>query len=509
MYAPNDEKYVKFLVDLAKDENGFELLNWDDECRKDLITGKGIRIFEKTYSKKKEVEVDENGKKKKKPSKKKKNYHGIQSSFFGSDWDDRNSFAEKYSCECGRLQSKEFEGITCPVCKSRVKFIDSDVNKTGWMILDKYYVIQPGMYMLLTTAIGKKRLEEIITYDREMDVNGHPKPLTKEELKNNPFKAIGIIEFRERFEEVMYYFRRKNKKKASDVDFILDNKDNVFTSCIPVYSALLRVNNIRNELHYIEPVETIYNKILSAVNILNKNNDESDLIITTNQKGESKSYHICEKLSHCQKNINELWLNVFEKLNSKSGMIKEDILAGRVNFSSRQVIILDASLRAYETKMGYKPFMELYKLQIIAHLAKIQNITHNEAYNQWFEGLLHFSPKIYEIMKYMITEKDRWCIVNRNPTNDHGSMLCLKIVDIIPELDYYALSLSTAILTGYNADFDGDILNVVELPTEDLVKAFKEYNPLYMFISHVDGLLNNNMMLIKDEIIGLHYFNKI
>ena len=73
------------------------------------------------------------------------------------------------------------------------------------------------------------------------------------------------------------------------------------------------------------------------------------------------------------------------------------------------------------------------------------------------------------------------------------------------------MALPLQILKTMNADFDGDILNVVSLKTEELAKSFnKAFNPKYnLFISRNNGLFNSDMNLFKDQLIGLYEFNNI
>jgi hypothetical protein len=59
-----------------------------------------------------------------------------------------------------------------------------------------------------------------------------------------------------------------------------------------------------------------------------------------------------------------------------------------------------------------------------------------------------------------------------------------------------------------NADFDGDILNIVSLKDKELSNAYnKVFNPKKMYISRNDGLFNNDFNLLKDQAIGLYQFN--
>lgn len=62
-------------------------------------------------------------------------------------------------------------------------------------------------------------------------------------------------------------------------------------------------------------------------------------------------------------------------------------------------------------------------------------------------------------------------------------------------------------LPGLNADFDGDILNIIAIMLPQLVKAFRKFDPVTrMIISRDTGLLNDYFMITKDQLINLYYF---
>ena len=75
----------------------------------------------------------------------------------------------------------------------------------------------------------------------------------------------------------------------------------------------------------------------------------------------------------------------------------------------------------------------------------------------------------------------------------------------------YTMSLPVQILNVMNADFDGDILNIVSLKTKKIENAYnKIFNQKYnMYISRNDGLFNSDFNLFKDQLIGLYEFNNI
>ena len=55
--------------------------------------------------------------------------------------------------------------------------------------------------------------------------------------------------------------------------------------------------------------------------------------------------------------------------------------------------------------------------------------------------------------------------------------------------------------------FDGDILNIIGMMSEEMKYAFRKYDPVSrMIISRDSGLLNEYVTLVKGSIIDLYYF---
>ena len=72
----------------------------------------------------------------------------------------------------------------------------------------------------------------------------------------------------------------------------------------------------------------------------------------------------------------------------------------------------------------------------------------------------------------------------------------------------YTLSLPISILKPYNADFDGDTLNLLAFKTTEFKETFgKFFDPTKNFaISRLDGLFNTDIDLLKDQSIGVYDF---
>ena len=62
-------------------------------------------------------------------------------------------------------------------------------------------------------------------------------------------------------------------------------------------------------------------------------------------------------------------------------------------------------------------------------------------------------------------------------------------------------------LPGLNADFDGDILNIIGMMSDEMVYSFRKFDPVSrMIISRDSGFLNEYFTLTKGQLIDLYYF---
>ena len=470
---------------LGKDEVQLQILDWDKECEKDIRTGIGFVVKEPPFSK------DDT-----------KNDFGIQSKFFGTDFGDDDAFEDRYSCKCGHMKGKLFEHELCPECHTTVELVDVDLDKYAWIVLDKYTLIHPMGYKFLSTVIGKQQLQDIISYDRKPDKNGN---MVEEIDKKHPFNNIGMIEFKERYEEILYFYLKKKKQKKPLVEMLIKNKDKIFVHCIPVFSSVLRNILFISDNLITNQFDLQYNKLYSSVNALNTSEDNS---ILNSKKRVTVSTHV--KLTKLQKTLMEIWQMCFDSLDTKNGHIKLGVIAGRINFTARNVIVPDKTLRQNEVKLSYICMMELYKFEIIAYLVNLQQISEDEAYDEWYRATINFSDKIYEIIKYMIKHRDMYILLNRPPTIDFGSIDRMKIVGVIPDIENLTLCIpQISVLSKFNADFDGDTLTLVSLKTKAQIRATEKFDPRLSYcVSQNDGLFSTDMGLIKDQIVGLSNFNR-
>ena len=124
---------------------------------------------------------------------------------------------------------------------------------------------------------------------------------------------------------------------------------------------------------------------------------------------------------------------------------------------------------------------------------------------------VYFDERIYEIMEFIVKKDNPMVLINRNPTINYGSILCVRVKKVKRSYKDQTMSLPITILKVFNADFDGDAMNIIALKTKKLKKKMAKYfDPKTNFyISRLDGLFNPDFDLLKDQQVGFYDFNNI
>lgn len=458
-------------------------LNWDIEYLQDIISNKGFLITEPAT-----FQLDDT---------KQKSLYGSRSILYGTSYEDETAFIERYRCKCGMFKGKLFEGETCPNCHTKVEFKDFDIEFTGWISLGDNYIINPYYYNRLYDCLGQGIISEIINRRTVVDVDGNMsidnpsgKDGNKKDKPKHPFIGIGLIDFRLRFEEIINYFKTKRKKKSNELDKILNESSSVFCSHIPVYSTMLRPQSNTSDTYYFNPIDKQINPIFSL----------SEKI----KVAEEIDKHLI--LARIQQRVNALWEENFNQLNGKEGLIRGQLLGGSLNYTARNVIVPDPTLRDDEVALSYHTFLELFKFKIIYYLMKMDDTSLSKAYYEWKEAY-KFNQRVYEIMQFIVKREKAKILMNRNPTLNYYSMLLMNVRNVKKDIEDFTLSVPLSVLPGLNADFDGDILNIIGMMNKELIYAFRKFDPVTrMIISRDSGLLNEYFALTKGQLIDLYYF---
>lgn len=475
-YPFNEEFYYETML---------TRVNLDERRKESIANGRGFVINTVQGSLKKNL----------------KDPNSIFSTRYGQMLQDINPFADRYKCDCGFLTSRIHAGIKCHVCNTKVKYVDDDFGYFGWMVLkDPYYIIHPNIYKSIEAFIGQKILTNILIPVDKKDENG----FSIEDIKapdDEPFFGIGMMEFKDRYLEILEYYRKKsNSKKEDYYRDLLEVKDITFTQSIPVYTTHLRpFKPDASSFHYEDTNEkyTMMSKL-----VLDINNDTLKIHRKKKQK-KQLLYDLHIKLQELYKLIEEI-------ISGKRGEIRK-CFGGRYNFTSRSVIGPDPSLRIDEVYLPYVALVELMQQTIVNLLQKSYNISYADAYSIWKKAQSTRDERVYQIIKGIINDpmlnvngrRGIPILINRNPTIAYGGILQMFVVGIN---DSYTMSLPNQILPLLAGDYDGDVLNILYIINKSFYNAsFKVLNPRNrMYVSANDGKFNNDVNHTKDTLINLN-----
>ena len=474
-------------------ETYIEFIDFDKERENDILNGRGFIIEPSQKSMKKDLVAD----------------NGIYSPKFGQTLKDLNPYIDRYKCKCGQLRGRIHSGIKCPNCGEVCKFVDDDFGYFGWCVLDEpYHIIHPAFYKKLDSFFGKgvsvkgmkrSKLENMINAGDILEKDKCIK--TPKQEKDEPFFAIGMIDFYNRFDEIMeYYYTSSRSSKANYYNDIYNHRDKVFTHSLPVFTTLLRPINIDGGKMTYEETNAIYSKINASVTSINNSKTTMAKIPRIKNK----------HLYNLQTRFMDLYNELEKILSGKKGDFR-CLLGGRYTFTSRNVIVQNPDLRIDEVTLPVLGLCILLEQRIKNILSRLYNMQPADAHREWRKAIDSKQPNdmIKGIIQSIIDEyrskgmRGIPVIINRNPTISYGSILSMYCVGFT---DTYTMGVPVQPLPLLVADFDGDVLNILLPINMTFIKhAWAKFNPRNsMYISRNDGYFNPAVSMQRDTLINLN-----
>ena len=383
-------------------ESSIELIDFDKECEADIMSGNGF-IIEPFKSIKKDLKAE----------------NGIFSPRYGQTLSDMNPFIDRYKCSCGKLRGRINAGLRCPSCGKLCTFVDDNFSYFGWMILSEpYKIIHPAFYKKIESFLGKgqslqgikrTKLENILDVSETIknsvaiDDNEIQKP------KDEPYYGIGMVEFVNKFDEIMEYYLKKKPGRQDYYDDIYSHREMVFTKSIPVFTTLLRPFDTRDNIMSYEQTNAMYAMMNKLVTVINKNRSKMET------EPKAKNQHIY----NLQKKFMELYSELEAILSGKKGDFR-CLLGGRYNFTSRCVIAQNPNLRIDQVILPTVALTVLLEQRIKNILHRFYNIPPSEAHTEWYKSTIEPSHRIKAIIQSIIDDyRDKGLpgipiIINRN-----------------------------------------------------------------------------------------------
>ena len=383
----------------------------------------------------------------------------------------------EYRCDCGAFIGRDIIGQKCPRCGSEILLHSLNFQYTGWIDISPHRIIAPAYFIILKRVLGNNltnyilgnyKADYAVQYnenDKDFEQNKKTKKSgrvsqqdinyieQKIPVNKRCFRGLGHDQFYERFEEVLTACVPKSNE---ELYILLDNKEAVFTSKIPIYSTAFRPVSKTSETKFYPKINKWFSGIASICCKMNSMVLDIEIIQALNY---IQNYLIeaCEHL-------------IRTEISKKEGFVRSEIVGGTFSFSGRSVITLDISLNIDEVDLPFAMVLEAYKYRLTHMLAVRYNMTLEQAYK--FIDTYERDPRVIELLNVIIAE-GQWIFILREPTNNLASIALCKIRKY--KFDDDTISLPVEPLAGYNADFDGDQLDVCFLD-KNVVPAFEAFH---------------------------------
>merc|ERR1711916_268813 len=192
--------------------------------------------------------------------------------------------------------------------------------------------------------------------------------------------------------------------------------------------------------------------------------------------GDKSSILTCE-----QKMGGKKFKSISERVKSKKGRIRGNLMGKRVNFSARSVITSDPNLKLHELGVPKKIAMEITFPEVVTayNIKRLTNLVGNGRYNYpganyivQTNNLDSSDVREYDLRYRKKTIKLRYgdvverhlvngdpVLFNRQPSLHKLSMMC-HLANVIDDDRFNTFRLNVNVTPPYNADFDGDEINM-------------------------------------------------
>ena len=352
-----------------------------------------------------------------------------------------------YTCQCGTYYGVSKSGGKCKECE--VDIINSDSRRKRFAkITLPIPVVNPLLFDLLVELGGaglKKALYDLMEKDKSIlykDNDDYVVVLNAEQVP----EGCRIWEKTEAIYKLINSISDDNKD-IPEWKIVKDNIDSLLITKVIVLPPDLRPTSKRSgeAKQLMDKINRYY------IQILTKKEAMRETIVDIN-RDKTLYYTYFRQL---QKDVNELYHRVLEKMAKKEGLIRGNILGKRIDFSGRAVITPDPTLNLDECCLPYLMVLEIFKLPIakrIIELGKFKLL--NKAINFVDDCIDKNDPTLFQVCS-SITE-NQVCILNRQPSLHRLGMLGFKIKLTLDKV----IKIHPLACPPFNADFDGDQMAV-------------------------------------------------
>lgn len=287
----------------------------------------------------------------------------------------------------------------------------------------------------------------------------------------NIFKSLDLVKLRDKVEASLETAgsveREKTQKRLSLIRSLISaniRPEWMFLTRIPIIPPALRpMVALEGNRHATSDINDLYRRVINRNNRLRKLKEigAPDVILrnekrimqeavdslidnnaTTNQQSAQ---------SQAQKRALK---SLSDNLRSKHGLLRQNLLGKRVDYSGRSVIVVGPQLKLNQCGLPKEMALELFRPFVISKILARELAFNIRGANKLIEDR---EEAVWSILDEVIEGK--YVLLNRAPTLHRLSIQAFNPILVEGE----AIQLHPLVCTGFNADFDGDQM-AVHLP---------------------------------------------
>ena len=401
---------------------------------------------------------------------------------------------KNYTCQCGTYYGASRSGGTCEEC--HVDIVNSDERRRRFAkIVLPIPVVNPIFYDLLVelgASYVKTRLDTLMKSDKSVlyKKDGRYEVTTNPETIPTGCQTWEKMDaMQELIRGILNYPEVKDNKQWN---VIKENVDCFLMNYIIVLPPDLRpaAKGVERNRQVVDKINRYY------VQLLTKKESMKDTVINI-ERDKSIYYTYFKQI---QKDVNELYTHIVEKLSKKEGLIRGNILGKRIDFSGRAVISPDPTLNIDECSIPILIFLELFKIKVAKKLIdqrKFKLLNSAIDYIDDCIELKKIDPALVKVCEEL--SEGEVCILNRQPSLHRLSMIGFKIKITLDDV----IKIHPMVCAGFNADFDGDQM-AVYIPVSE--EAKKEIYEKFISTKNFSNPANSSLTTTpsQDIILGIY-----
>lgn len=389
---------------------------------------------------------------------------------------DSESLSFVPTCPCQATKGTLYLNQVCKVCNSKVTpSIGEDLNFLVWLRQPEGVLplISPFMLNLLLHRYKMaKPSVSLVEYiiDTNYRITGRNKhnrdKLDKLDfiMKRRGLKR-GYNSFVENFDEFIdlledNFSSADNKlKKQRFKDWVRENKPMVFSGYVPIINRSLFVFDANETGTYIDK------EMLTALSAVRRFTG-IDLYESNGVQRQNKTAKALVDLAR----FYEKYIKV--NFYGKVGLLRKHISRTRSHFSMRAVISpLVRRHRVSEIELPWSASISLFRPLVLKGLRR-RGYSIKGAIDYMYRHVMRYSPVIDEIFQEIIgsTEKGVTCLFGRNPSLHRGSLVQVFVTAVKTDPRDNTISMSYLLCKSFNADYDGDMMNLSWMVTRKMIK---------------------------------------